>query len=81
MDGTYARDIEISTSAILLNCNIRMYIQGNSSFNLYNEFNASEKIEKFTTEIINILFVNNNHFNLLIDKEFENKERINKIHY
>ena len=44
LDNTYAGDIEISISALLLNCNIRMYYQSNSSFTLYNEFNASKKI-------------------------------------
>lgn len=56
-----------------------MYTQNNGTFTLYNEFKNSDKLEWFTTEIINIPFVNNNHFNLLIDKIYESKDRISTI--
>lgn len=63
----WAGYLEISTAGILFNANIRLYILYNNSYKLYNEFvqdyNSSRSIDN-----INLLFVNNNHFDILINK-------------
>ena len=57
--------LEINTSGILVNANIWLYTLNNNLYKLYNEFvqdyNSSRIIDN-----INILFINNNHFGILI---------------
>ena len=63
-NGIYAGDLEISTACILFACNIRIYIQNYGYYKLYNEFNPQFKNNKhIDSDIINILFINNNLFN------------------
>ena len=66
--GTYAGDIEISTACILFGCNLRIYIRDANTykFNEYNEKNNG--IKDLEKEVINILFVSCDHFELLISK-------------
>ena len=79
-NGTYAGDIEISTSAILFGCNIRIYTQGNNCYNLLNEFNNQNPNDNiYDKDIINLLFINNNHFQLLMKKNYKKNTLINNI--
>ena len=71
-DGTFAGDIEIATTCILLNCNIKMYFLENNGFRLLYNYNMSENNSNIVNENIDILFINNNHFNLLIPKNNSN---------
>ena len=41
----------------------------NDKFNIYNEFSNESNSNKIK-DIIQILFINNNHFNLLIKQEY-----------
>ena len=61
--------MEISTAGILFNANIRLYTLNNNQYNLYNEF-TQDNNKSNIIDCINLLFVNNNHFNLLIKKEY-----------
>ena len=61
-DDTYAGDIEISTAAKLFGANIRIYLQDIGIFILLNEFNEGNCLTETDKDIINILFINNNHF-------------------
>ena len=74
-DGEFAGDLEITTACTLFNCNIKMYILVETGYKLYFSFHQ-DNIENIPT--INILFVNNNHFNLLIPSEnsFKDKMRL-----
>ena len=65
-EGIYAGDIEIATTCVLLNCNIKMYILKDNGYKLFFEFNnkSNNENENQNIDIINILFINNNHFNL-----------------
>lgn len=56
--GTYARDLEISTICILFDYNIRLYPQNKNN-------------KHIDTDIINILFINNNYFQLLIKNDYK----------
>ena len=54
-----------------MNCNIKIYILKDDGYKLFFEFNnkSNNKNENQNIDIINILFINNNHFNLLIKKQ------------
>ena len=67
----YAGDIEIATTCVLFNCNIKMYILNDNGYKLIFEFNnkPNNENENQNIDIINILFINNNHFNLLIKRQ------------
>ena len=79
-NGTYAGDIEISTAAILFGCNIRIYQQDYGNFSLINEFNQIvEQENNIDKDIINMLFINNNHFQLLIPNNYKKNELISNI--
>ena len=67
-DGTYAGDLEITTACILFNCDIKMYVLVNNGYKLFNDFKPAEN-ENENLEFINILFINNNHFCLLLSKD------------
>lgn len=67
--GEWAGYLEISTAGILFNANIRLYIISNNSYRLYNEFTQDYNESKIVDNI-NLLFINNNHFNLLIKNEY-----------
>ena len=72
--------MEISTACILFACNIRIYIQNYGYYKLYNEFNPQIKNNKhIDSDIINILFINNNHFQLLIKNDYKKNAFINDI--
>ena len=79
-DGIYAGDLEITIACILFNCDIKMYQLVDNGFKLFNDFKPSQN-ENENVEIINILFINNNDFNLLLPKDFtlsENQHLIEK---
>ena len=57
-----------------------MYQLVDNGFKLFNDFKPSQN-ENENVEIINILFINNNDFNLLLPKDFtlsENQHLIEK---
>ena len=68
-------DINITKSddemRIFLKCNIKMYILNDNGYKLIFEFNnkPNNENENQNIDIINILFINNNHFNLLIKRQ------------
>ena len=77
-DGEFAGDFEITTACTLFDCNIKLYILTNDGYKLYYRYNPL-LLENIQT--INILFINNNHFNLLIPNELnrdENRKLIDK---
>ena len=59
----------INTTGILFNINIRLYIISNNICKLYNEF-AQEYNEINILDYINLLFINNNHFNMLLRNDY-----------
>ena len=59
--------MEISTAGLLFNVKIRLYVKQGNDYILYNEFTNDQF--NTHTEIINLLFVNNNHFNILLNNE------------
>ena len=71
-DWTFAGDIEIATTCILFNCNIKMYLWENAGFRVIYNYNMSENNSNIVNDNIDILFINNNHFNLLIPKKNSN---------
>ena len=78
-NGTFAGDIEINTACLIFNCNIRLYIMGDGIYTLFNEFNNNLN-SLSVIDNINILFINNNHFNLLIPKSNIRDEIISNIY-
>ena len=76
--GEWAGDIEIGTAATLFNCNINMFSLNENGLTIYNKYNLGEDIERVNKETINILYINSNHYNLLIPKE-ENLNNNNVI--
>lgn len=46
-NGTFAGDIEISTTAILFGCNKRIYQQDYRKFKLINEYNHKSWARKY----------------------------------
>lgn len=73
IDTNYEGDIEINTACLLLIFNIRIYVTGNVVYTLNNKFNNNID-DNSVFDNINILFINNNHFNLLIEKNNNKKE-------
>jgi len=64
------------TASILFNYVIRLYVQGQGVYKLYNEFsNDIISSDYYHYEIIKLLFINNNHFNLLFNKEIKDIKR------
>ena len=68
-DKYWAGDLEISTANLIFNAKILIYTLENDKFNIYNEFSNESNSNKIK-DIIQILFINNNHFNLLIKQEY-----------
>ena len=67
----------MSSASILFNCIIRLYVQGHGEFELYNEFSNDIISSDYRHyEMIKLLFVNNNHFNLLLNKEIKYIKRV-----
>ncbi len=66
---------EISTTGILFNANIRLYTLKDNQYILYNKF-TQEYNENKVIDNINLLFDNNNHFNILIKKEYKDKFQV-----
>ena len=82
-DQTYAGDFEISSACILLNTKILIYTFSLSGYKLLNEYTPT----KTNKAGIYIVYRNNNHFNLLSQKNNSNDEirdinkyEITKIH-
>ena len=70
-DGEWAGDIEIATACTLLNCNILMYTLDSNGYSIYNNFSPDNNNENIGNTI-NILYINNNHFNLLLPNDDTN---------
>ena len=69
----YASDIEMSTATFLFGYNIRAYYQEYCKFGLINEFNQSLPLKNnIDKDIINLLFINKNHFQLLLQTNYKN---------
>ena len=65
-EGEWAGDIEIATACTLFNCNIIMYTLNSNGYELYNNYSPDANNNENIGNIINILYINNNHFNLLL---------------
>ena len=63
-EGQWAGDLEISATCVMLNINIYLYIKDNFYYSPYFKFEVVQN----PTDIIEILFVDSNHFNLLYKK-------------
>ena len=70
----YAGDFEIASAAMLLHRKIIIYRHNFNGYEFLNEYNTSR--ESFPP--INIIFKNNNHFNLLLNKDNENLFKLNQ---
>ena len=58
--------------AILFGSIIRIYFQENANYILYNEFNHNLDTGKIIDQdIINMLFINNNYFELIIKDDYK----------
>ena len=55
-----------------------MFSLNENGLTIYNKYNLGEDIERVNKETINILYINSNHYNLLIPKE-ENLNNNNVI--
>lgn len=60
-------DLEIYGMCVMLNINIILYIKGDLYYILYFKFQNRE----IQNENIDILFINNNHFDLLLNKIYK----------
>ena len=65
-EGEWAGDIEIATACTLFNCNIIMYTLKSNGYELYNNYSPDANNNENIGNIINILYINNNHFNILL---------------
>ena len=76
-DKEWAGNIEIATACSLLNVNIIMYTLNENGYQLFHKYGSEEVDEQNKNKaIINILFINQNHFNLLLP--FENDSSSNR---
>ena len=81
-EDTYAGDFEISASSIILNRKIIVYNRVLLGYQFLNEYKQNQNIK----ETIHIAYINNNHFNLLENKNNENQSKeftlseIEKLH-
>lgn len=81
-NGAYAGDFELSTASIILQRLIKIY---RHTFNNY-EFLTEYRPTNISNESLNIVYRNNNHFQLLLEKDLclnsdlENIENINTLH-
>ena len=78
-DGDWAGDIEIATACTLLNCNIIMYTLDSNGYSIYNNFAPNNNNNENIANTINILYINNNHFNLLLPNDNNNTSKRNTI--
>ena len=78
-DGEWAGDIEIATACTLLNCNIIMYTLNSNGYSIYNNFSPNNNNNENIGNTINILYINNNHFNLLLPNDNNNTSKRNTI--
>ena len=72
-------DIEIATACALFNCNINMHTLNENVFAIYNKYNIRENVTIINKETINILYININHYNLLIASENNKNTHNNNI--
>ena len=63
-DAEWGADLEISGMSVILNINITLYIKDDLNYKYYYKFEGSD----LPNNNINIIFINNNHFDLLIIK-------------
>ncbi len=79
-DKEWAGDLAISALCLMLNLKINLYVKDNYNYKPYFSFEGSSK----PNDAIDLLFVNNNHFNVLYKKNHifklqNNKEEENNI--
>ena len=70
-NGVWAGYLGINAAGNFFNVNIRLYIISNNIYKLYNEF-TQENNEINILDYINLLFINNNHFNMLLRNDYVN---------
>ena len=68
-DGEWAGDIEIATASILFNTQINMYTLNVNGYEFYNKYNPEDNMNGGVRDTVNILYINENHFNLLIPND------------
>ena len=68
-DGEWAGDIEIATASILFNTKINMYTLNVNGYEFYNKYNPEDNMNGGVRDTVNILYINENHFNLLIPND------------
>ena len=79
VDGEWAGNIEIATVYTLFNCNINMYTINELGYTIYHKYNSEEENLKQEKDTIEILYINENHFNLLIPNNNKGNYRNNVI--
>ena len=58
-----------------------MYTIGSQGYNIYHKYGIREGKSNINKEVINILYINHNHFNLLLPNDentYNNKKMIEK---
>ena len=79
VDGEWAGNIEIATVCTLFNCNINMYTINELGYTIYHKYNSEEENLRQEKDTIEILYINENHFNLLIPNNNKGNYRNNVI--
>ena len=62
--------IEIITVSMLFNYNVNIYTLNENGFAIYNKYNIGEDEAIINKETINILYINRNHYNLLMANDY-----------
>lgn len=79
IDGEWAGNIEIATVCTLFNCNINMYTINALGYTVYHKYNSENDNLNKEKDTIEILYINDNHFNLLIPNNNKGKYSNNVI--
>ena len=77
-EGEWAGNIEIAKACTLFNCNIIMYTLNSNGYELYNNYSPDDNKNENIGNIINILYINNKHFNLFLPKDKKNEYKQNQ---
>lgn len=56
-----------------------MYIRDTNYYKLFNEYNEKKSIKDIDKKVINALFINNNHFEIICPKLEKNAKEVNNI--
>ena len=78
-EGEWAGDIEIATARTLFNFNKIMYTLNSNGYELYNNYSPNDNKNENIGNIINILYINNNHFNFLLPNDKKNEYKQNQL--